>query len=684
MKAEAAAKKKEKDREFSESRLMSREDYDVGPEPPPVEEEKTPDTEVEVVEPPPAPVVLTGAKLKLFNIIAKLVASKSGQKDHPRKNNNPQYFMPLTFGRDMRFDPFALNQHWDGPPNLNDDDEDEDSMPKVGYDDITKAIQERKNAIEKRKKDQLYQLNNPDVPSKDWTPMFRVDPIDWNEFFNEEYQLLQEKLHGISSSNIITPNLSINSVRNTKVGNSLDFNKQLEHSESILSEKNLLNVTYILGTNTTTIVDEKQFKKELIPLPFGKVVNENIIFGHDCYFQIEMEDASAILTIELNYNEINVDLTMDLACGYYPTPLKNDIHASKSSDSQTLSIVYRPIDKLNGIQDGYINKNLNKNDPIVLIVGVHMKTINWNHTVPFSIWAFESTRPHNSAEMNRITSTIYSFNILSENPKEELWKNLPKLHRLAQGEAQALLEQQMNRQTIQLDLNKTIMTTTTTTASTSSSTPLSQSPTKSNQISPTKKSKKLKPQSTLNYLLSRTSQQEDDEDDNNVTEQDEVIKNKDKFDGEHHQNQNRIVEETNENDGDDNGDINSNYKKINNNDNDNDDDQKNMERFITKSGRMKMRKDLLQYRNTKSSELRPTSRLDKKVNSNLHRDLFLPVEAENLYETISSIDNDNYNDNLSSFNYNRSPTSQRSPNIIYNNGKLNFIFYFNIINLLIN
>eukprot|EP00604_Paraphysomonas_vestita_P003935 CAMPEP_0174823348 /NCGR_PEP_ID=MMETSP1107-20130205/23730_1 /TAXON_ID=36770 /ORGANISM="Paraphysomonas vestita, Strain GFlagA" /LENGTH=321 /DNA_ID=CAMNT_0016045539 /DNA_START=75 /DNA_END=1037 /DNA_ORIENTATION=+ len=179
LKAEAAAKKKEKDREFSESRLMSREDYDVGPEPPPVEEEKTPDTEVEVVEPPPAPVVLTGAKLKLFNIIAKLVASKSGQKDHPRKNNNPQYFMPLTFGRDMRFDPFALNQHWDGPPNLNDDDEDEDSMPKVGYDDITKAIQERKNAIEKRKKDQLYQLNNPDVPSKDWTPMFRVDPIDW-------------------------------------------------------------------------------------------------------------------------------------------------------------------------------------------------------------------------------------------------------------------------------------------------------------------------------------------------------------------------------------------------------------------------------------------------------------------------------------------------------------------------
>jgi hypothetical protein len=274
--AEIAAKKKERENEFREQAAMTEQDFDVlleiissDPEPEEISDDR------EIIETPQTPpIVLTGARLKLYNIIKRLITSQAGQKNHPRKDDSQQFFMPLTFGRDLKFDPFASDPHWGGPPNL--DDEDEISMPKIGYDDITKALRDKKVSIEKRKKNQLYQLNNPDVPSKDWTPMFRVDPVDWKEYFDEEFQHLKGKLDIATSTNL-TPSRTVQSTE------SFRLNAERDDTHSLVV-RNFENVTYITGSNQPIHPDRT--KKILIPLPFGKVVKEIIHPGEGVYFQV--------------------------------------------------------------------------------------------------------------------------------------------------------------------------------------------------------------------------------------------------------------------------------------------------------------------------------------------------------------------------------------------------------------
>lgn len=259
--AELAAKKIERENELQEQSHMSQEDYDVGLDNSDSEPvvEATPD-ESEVVEPPKPPKVeLSGARLKLYNIIKRLIATKSGHKNHPRKNDSDQFFMPFNFGQDMRFDPFATDPNWTGPISL--EDEDETSMPQTGYDDISKYLREKKIFLEKKTKNQLYHLNNPNIPSQDWTPMFRVDPIDWPEYFQD--QLHQLKQHLDTSTN--PPELHS------------DINYQ---NDKALSVRNLENVTTIVTKSS------ENSEKKLNPLPLGKVLQDRLIPGCDLYYQV--------------------------------------------------------------------------------------------------------------------------------------------------------------------------------------------------------------------------------------------------------------------------------------------------------------------------------------------------------------------------------------------------------------
>jgi hypothetical protein len=119
---------------------------------------------------------------------------------------------------------------------------------------------------------------------------------------------------------------------------------------------------------------------------------------------------------------------MDLAYGHYPSPMKSDARASKSISNDTHTIVFQPSSQL----------SLKPPIPpttIPFIVGVHLKSSSSIQKLPFSIWAVGTTDPHQSDEINRVSCAINSFNLLSEHSKDELWKNMPKLHRLAQGES---------------------------------------------------------------------------------------------------------------------------------------------------------------------------------------------------------------------------------------------------------
>jgi hypothetical protein len=117
---------------------------------------------------------------------------------------------------------------------------------------------------------------------------------------------------------------------------------------------------------------------------------------------------------------------MDLAYGYFPSPINSDVRASKSVAMETHTIMFQPSSHL----------SLKPQTPTTpFLVGVHMKSVCSLENIPFSIWAVGSTDPHQSDEINRVSCAINSFNLLSEYSKDELWKNMPKLHRLAQGES---------------------------------------------------------------------------------------------------------------------------------------------------------------------------------------------------------------------------------------------------------
>lgn len=121
---------------------------------------------------------------------------------------------------------------------------------------------------------------------------------------------------------------------------------------------------------------------------------------------------------------------MSLACGYFPSPLKCDARAAKSLSAEKHTIVFRPSDK-----------NLSSELQSPIIIGIHLNIESSHHSLAFSIWALRSISPHISNEIHRVNSIIHSFNMLSENSTDELWKNMPKLHRLAQSESCSILDQ---------------------------------------------------------------------------------------------------------------------------------------------------------------------------------------------------------------------------------------------------
>jgi hypothetical protein len=138
-----------------------------------------------------------------------------------------------------------------------------------------------------------------------------------------------------------------------------------------------------------------------------------------------MSDASSILTLELTCSNGGSDLEVNLASGYFPSPIKCDARASKSASGDVHTIVFQPCSEL----------SIASNSPITLVVAIHLRPHSTTMRLPFSVWAMDSASPHHSAEIDRVTNAIAAFNLLSSHPKDELWKNLPKLYRLAHGES---------------------------------------------------------------------------------------------------------------------------------------------------------------------------------------------------------------------------------------------------------
>jgi hypothetical protein len=289
--------KAEKKNEEKEMREMKQHDFDV-PLPVVVEEvepeEEVPEAVEEVVVAPvPEPEVVepTGtskAKMKLRSIIKKLIASKAGQKYHPRHPKNGKFFVPMMFGNDFQFDPFDIKETWAGPPVLNDDDDAD--IPESGFKDIGRAITEHKLMVEKKRKDQLYMLNTPNISACDWTPMFRVDPVDWEDFFDDEYRELVETLIP-ADVRTSSPDKKKDLMRGLKSAQDASKFDGMDHDNTLISTKLSDNTSYIIGINSMSITDSDV--KVVRPLPFGKVMKKTIEPGQHHYYQVSTSQLSS-------------------------------------------------------------------------------------------------------------------------------------------------------------------------------------------------------------------------------------------------------------------------------------------------------------------------------------------------------------------------------------------------------
>ncbi|CAE7626022.1 ALO1, partial [Symbiodinium microadriaticum] len=293
--------KEEKKNEDNERKEMFLNDMDVpGPAEEETGEEVTLEEDVPVeedvlVEEEAPPVEESGnskAKLRLQSIIRKLISSKSGQRSHPRRPKNSKFFVPMMFGDDFQFDPFAVRGTWAGPPQLEDDDD----MPETGFKDIGMAIKEHKILLEKKRKDQLYMLNKPNIPACDWTPMFRVDPVDWEDFFDDEYRELVETLIP-ADLRFSAPDKKRDLMRGLKSAQDASQFDGMDHDNTLITTKLSDNTSYIIGINSKSITDSDV--KIVWPLPLGKVTRKTIEPLEHHYYQIEIADLTSILTIEM-------------------------------------------------------------------------------------------------------------------------------------------------------------------------------------------------------------------------------------------------------------------------------------------------------------------------------------------------------------------------------------------------
>jgi hypothetical protein len=225
---------------------------------------------------------LTEARRKLVGLIKKLMGSKKGNVDHPRKEKG--YFMPLSFAHDVKFDPFSGNMTWNGPPEF--DESDEEDNPAAGYGDIIKSIKDKKALIEKRRKEQLYQLNNPDIPSADWTPMFRANPIDWPEYFADEFQHIKRYID-LSDPTLKQAGTSLyRSLKTPQDAADEALGATVESAIGDISTRQVADdAVYMVGASHSFIIDANREQK-IIPLPFGQVVQDRMSPGEDRFYQV--------------------------------------------------------------------------------------------------------------------------------------------------------------------------------------------------------------------------------------------------------------------------------------------------------------------------------------------------------------------------------------------------------------
>ena len=454
---EAERKRKEAENElrFAEMLQMQAEDWDVGkpilepiPEPDSEDDEEVEgeiydakrklvkevngeddedvgvDEDEEYYDTIPTKGKFNDAKRRLVDLIQNLKTARRGNGQHPRAGSKQgEFFQPMMFDNDIIFNPFLT--HMQGDYNLMHIDDDEED-PECGFDDITRTIKEFKTKQHKDKMQRLYQFNNDNIPISEWTTLVLKETIDWEDFFDDDY----EKAFPGSQRLALTPA--------EKKKRLLRKKEKAQQKKALVVTKQEDDVLVVLG-NIDSLVDEGDSgddkflpePKSVIPLPLGKVVRKDIGCGRDHFFQVELGDLSSILTIELNSTApgendcFEVDMSTQ---GYYPGKGKSDVKAAKYQSSNRHVIVFNPAERAS--EDEFVAlaaQDIRRTT--TLVIGVHHKESSNLKTAPYEIWAIATTGVPDPEALNNVSKSIKVLDMIASASDEDLWRNMPKVHR---------------------------------------------------------------------------------------------------------------------------------------------------------------------------------------------------------------------------------------------------------------
>ncbi len=228
------------------------------------------------------------------------------------------------------------------------------------FDDITQTLQDYRKTMEKKRK-LLFATDHMNVPVNEWTPIFRHSHVNWKQFFKkeqskldiikqmgqailnsaeaddprsyndcdseierEQQELLEKSLianlksRSHTTDELETPRTVSSQATFFSAMHSADDDgadtKDLRKRLLLADSRSFLSNPNILQEIPKTLLESlpKDVKKDVIPLPFGKIAKkEKVYYDKLKFYQLEIYEPHSLLTIELEMIRGSCDLLVN-------------------------------------------------------------------------------------------------------------------------------------------------------------------------------------------------------------------------------------------------------------------------------------------------------------------------------------------------------------------------------------
>ncbi len=246
----------------------------------------------------------------------------------------------MAFSQNISYDPFAIGQNRAVYGSLDEATESVASLDSARSSVLSESDEEPEKIIKdatnkkisRNDLDFLYNTSDrEDTSYKDWPPMFMTTKVLWDQYMEDELEVMfanlkmklqieqPEDVREDGTQSVHTTNTTLSpdrqSVRTARsVDHSLDPRRAMKGDALSLVDETTDTVVAlrsrqltrdgITGTEVGQLADgmesaEKPRIVDIDPLPFGLMCHGRVPWGETRYFQIEVTDPTAILTVTL-------------------------------------------------------------------------------------------------------------------------------------------------------------------------------------------------------------------------------------------------------------------------------------------------------------------------------------------------------------------------------------------------